>query len=1816
MKRIFKKVISSVLAFAITVTAVAELPGNGIMAKQSIAVTAAAETADVPEGYTAITNMEELYAIRSNPSGKYILMNDIDMSETAKGGKWDCGTGWAPIPTFSGTFDGNGHKLMNMHIFGSVSDKAGFIAVLSSKGTVKNVRFSGVDVDVSTDYYGTVAAYVSGSEIKITDCHVDGNISVKNTSSSSYVGGIVGRLSYDSSDGSEISMCSTEGSIGTTATYTGGICGYSYNGTWDTSYKSFINQCYNNANITGTGKSGGIIAFITGSKHQYSQYGTAHAYSYITDCYNAGKIKTTNNSGGIVGEIREYVCIQSCMNYSDGKIVGSNGSGTVTNCYYSSECTFGDSSYGKSLTPSLIQQQASYAGFDFNSVWYMCPEHNRPELQAVSETRNIDIESISFASLPKKLVYYQGDELDISGAVLTVTDKDSTQIKANLFKNMLSGYDMSKIGKQTVTVTISGVTTSFQITVLPIEVTDITLSNDELTINKGESAVLTATVSPDNATDKTVTWTSDDESVATVDSEGKVTAVSVGSCNVTATAGEKSAKCKITVMSPASEITVSEKTVSLHSGDTKQLTTVLAPDDCTDTVSWNSSNEETATVDENGLVTALKPGKAVITAAATSGVIDTCMVTVDAPAKNISFENEEVSINIGETLKLKAIVDPEFTTDTISWSSSNSDICIVDEDGNITGFGKGSAVITATATSGTKGSCTVNVNSPALSITLNKTETKIEYGESETLTAELFPTDSNDTVTWTSSDTSVCIVNDNGTVRAVKPGKATITATTGSGKKATCDVTVVVSATSITLSKTDVTIRSGDSESISYTLNPSASTDKVTWSTSDSSVAYVSSNYSGYNIEAVGHGTATITATTDSGVTATCKVTVYVNASSVSLKQDNITLNKGKTAQLKLVPYPDYAIASIYSCYVTSGSDVVSVTEDGVITALNPGTAEIMVSTRTNVLYCTVTVKSPATAIKLNKTAVTVAKGSTYSLSKTLTPSDSTDSVSYTSSNKAVATVSSKGVITAVAKGTAVITATTTSGKTATCTVTVSVPSTSLTLNKSSVSVYTGKTYSLKATMNPADTTDKVTWISSNTKIATISASGVVTAKAQGTATITAKTTSGKSAVCTVKVLTPATSVKLIKTAISVNKGKTYTLKAMLSPSSSNDTVKWTSSNTKVATVSSSGVVKGIAKGTATITVTTGSGKKATCMVTVKVPSASVKLNKTVITINKGKTYTLKATMSPVNTTDTVKWTSSNTKIATVSASGVVKGIAKGTATITATTTSGKKATCKVTVNVPATSVKLSKTSVSVVKGKTYTLKATLGPVGSNDTVKWTSSNTKVATVSASGVVKGIAKGVATITVTTGSGKKATCKVTVKVPSTSVKLNKTAITINKGKTYTLKATMSPANTTDAVKWTSSNTKIATVSASGVVKGIAKGTATITATTTSGKKATCKVTVNVPATSVKLSKTSVSVVKGKTYTLKATLGPVGSNDTVKWTSSNTKVATVSASGVVKGIAKGVATITVTTGSGKKATCKVTVKEIKAKGIKLNKTSATVSKGKTLTLKATLNPSNTTDKVTWKSSNTKVATVSASGVVKGVKHGTCTITATINGKKATCKITVPKIKTTKISLNKTSANINTGKSVTLNCTINPANSDEGCKWSVSDSSIATISTNGKKCTVKGKKAGTVTVTVTSGSKKATCKVKVTKVTEQPDIYVIMNDDTDYKMASAFTIVNRKSKTLTVYSDGARLIDNDYSSFNRNLSMVDPDEVTNNRRIVYLSQASMNGNAMTLFLFDSDTKTWYDEKSTIKFYFSYDGVKYVCYASAYYGTQVYKA
>ena len=314
--------------------------------------------------------------------------------------------------------------------------------------------------------------------------------------------------------------------------------------------------------------------------------------------------------------------------------------------------------------------------------------------------------------------------------------------------------------------------------------------------------------------------------------------------------------------------------------------------------------------------------------------------------------------------------------------------------------------------------------------------------------------------------------------------------------------------------------------------------------------------------------------------------------------------------------------------------------------------------------------------------------------------------------------------------------------------------------------------------------------------------------------------------------------------------------------------------------------------------------------------------------------------------------------------------------------------------------VKLSKTKAVVEKGKTLTLKATITPSDLPDkSVTWKSSNTEVATVTSAGKVKGVKTGTATITCTSNStGAKATCKVTVGC----VKLDKTEMIVEKTKTKTLTATVNPSTLTDkSVTWTSSNTAVATVTSAGKVKGVKAGTATITCTSNAtGLSATCKVTVGY----VKLDQTEMIVEKAKTKTLTATVYPSSLSDgSVTWKSSNTAVATVTSTGKVKGVKAGTATITCTSkATGLKATCKVTVGKVV-----IGTSEFTIKKSRSAILYATVYPSDLTDKrVTWKSSNTSIATVTAEGKVKGIAAGTATITCTsvATGLKTTCKVTV--------------------------------------------------------------------------------------------------------------------------------------------------------------------------------------------------------------------
>ncbi|MCI6505365.1 MAG: Ig-like domain-containing protein [Ruminococcus sp.] len=254
---------------------------------------------------------------------------------------------------------------------------------------------------------------------------------------------------------------------------------------------------------------------------------------------------------------------------------------------------------------------------------------------------------------------------------------------------------------------------------------------------------------------------------------------------------------------------------------------------------------------------------------------------------------------------------------------------------------------------------------------------------------------------------------------------------------------------------------------------------------------------------------------------------------------------------------------------------------------------------------------------------------------------------------------------------------------------------------------------------------------------------------------------------------------------------------------------------------------------------------------------SGVALDKKVATINVGKTVTVKATVTPANAANkTLSWTSSNTKIATVS-NGVVKGVKAGRVVITAKTTDGSNisATCTVTVKQPVTSISLSK-KATMYTGKKLTLKAKVNPANaSNKALTWKSYNTKIAKVASNGVVTGVKAGTVKITATAkdGSRKSATCTVTVRQSVSKITLSKTNVVLpKKGSSYNVKVTVAPKNAYNknvAVK--SAKTKVAKVSASTVKSGktvkitaVKKGTTKVVFTAKDGSKksATCKVTV--------------------------------------------------------------------------------------------------------------------------------------------------------------------------------------------------------------------------------------------------------------------------------------------------------------------------------------------------------------------------------------
>lgn len=623
--------------------------------------------------------------------------------------------------------------------------------------------------------------------------------------------------------------------------------------------------------------------------------------------------------------------------------------------------------------------------------------------------------------------------------------------------------------------------------------------------------------------------------------------------------------------------------------------------------------------------------------------------------------------------------------------------------------------------------------------------------------------------------------------------------------------------------------------------------------------------------------------------------------------------------------------------------EIAVVSNEGAVTGIVPGEVRIAASVEGVPGYAQITVLAkPPASLTLSSETLNLNVGQRSRLQVTVRDADggviSNAPVDWKSSNTAVATVDDDGLVQGVGTGSAKITATSGNVKDE-ATVNVSpVPANSVVVSPGEATLFVGETQTLEATVTDANgdplTGRPISWSTNAPSVATVSSSGVVTAKAPGKATITASSEgkSGKSTI-TVKEV-PVASVGMDPSTLRLQIGQSATITA--TPKAANGTpltgrsISWRSRDAGIATVDGDGEVTAKSAGS-TIIEATSEGVTGVTLVTVAaIPVSSVVVSPDTATLVVGQSKQLTAKTFDAGGTElngrTITWSSSNEDVASVSSSGKVLAVAPGSATITASS-EGKSDKATITVVAPVSSVTVSPDSISVIIGNTSTLTATVkdadGHTLEGRDVTWKSGNTGIARVDDDGVVTGVAAGATTVTATSG-GKSGSAKVVV----TLEPVDKVTVqdpehpgdnpTVVEGESLQLGAILTDASGNilfdRLVTWESEDEGIATVSDEGLVTGVSPGKVKITATS-EGKSGSVDVTVTSAAEgNVIIVPTDTTLSIGQTVDLKGMVigsdGKPHDDDSLSWSSDNTAVARVSANGHVQTFLIGTANITAT------------------------------------------------------------------------------------------------------------------------------------------------------------------------------------------------------------------------------------------------------------------------------------------------------------------
>ncbi len=916
------------------------------------------------------------------------------------------------------------------------------------------------------------------------------------------------------------------------------------------------------------------------------------------------------------------------------------------------------------------------------------------------------------------------------------------------------------------------------------------LGKDVSLINVGDKIQLETSANP-----STVTWTSDNTDILTVDDKGLVTAHKAGKTKIRAarnTDDKEYEKYNLPITLEF-EITVidgfalSTTSASVNIDDTIVVSALVTEEDLVNNpLSFELVNQayDNGVVPTDPLVSVVQDGKDfritglvpgavhLIISQNVNGVIksETCVIYVTTPVKDLVIDPSSIVIDRGDTGTVQLHFTPEGPTNAnVLWGTSNPSVATVEGDSygaTITGVSGGSATITVISEDGLKQtSCEVYVREPVTGLRLNASSvnSSMAVGQYQLVATVLPEGDGvNRNVIWTSSDPSVCTVDENGLVTFVKPGYCTVICQTEEGGFiATCNFVINIPVEEIKLDYTDVIMRIGDTLRITAEVLPITASDKtLVWESSNPNVCIVDSNGL---VQAMGTGNCTILCKSlDGGYTAMCNVYVKQPVTQVILNTTDITVRKGQVFWLNATCLPENADNKIIE-WTSRDEEVCTVEQDGKVTAVGAGVTSIIA---TNVdtgitAYCVVTVTQPVTGITLNSDYQLLWVGAKYAIIPIIEPYDAENkNVTYFSSDPEVASVDENGIVTALKGGSCVIEVETEECHLiAACTIEVKEYVSSITLSEHFKFMNYGTSGTLTAQVGSETATNKeIVWTSSNYDICSVDGKGNLIAGVPGTAVITATAAdgSGVSDSCIVRVVNPVTAITIEPSTVRLLVGESQIVNAIIYPEDASiKDVTWESSDENIAVVDEAGEIFALSPGKCKVTATSTDGNdvKGVCWVYVTpvINISSLKINSSEIYMLTGKSRQLSVRVRPAVNTDSYEWYSTDTGVVVVDSNGVITTVGPGTAEVVVESdAAGVLSTCVIH------SLDISRTSITLEQYDKYWMDV----LGTTDRVTWRSSNPRVCTVSASGEVVARMAGTTTITAVVHD-KTLTCVVRV-----------------------------------------------------------------------------------------------------------------------------------------------------------------------------------------------------------------------------------------------------------------------------------------------------------------------------------------------------------------------------------------------------------------------------------------------------------------------